>query len=82
MVRRRAVLCYHVKFVGVFWIFSPKMTQMRGQCLPVSCRHPGLHDHCLDESLSLSLVDDCDDSSRDADAHGCFLSGLWDAAMS
>ena len=28
MVRRRAGLCYHVKFVGVFWIFSPRMTQM------------------------------------------------------
>ena len=53
-----------------------------GRCLPVSCRHPGLHDHCLDESLSLSLVDDSDDSSRDADAHGCFLSVVWDAAMS
>ena len=30
MVRRRAVLCYHVKFVGVFWIFSSRMTQMGG----------------------------------------------------
>ena len=35
-----------------------------GQCLPVSCRHPGLHDHCLDESLSLSLVDDSDACCR------------------
>ena len=35
-----------------------------GQCLPVSCRHPGLHDHCLDGSLSLSLVDDSDDCCR------------------
>ena len=43
-------------------------------CRPVSRRLPGLHDHCLDGSLSLSLVDDCDDDSRDADAHNSFLS--------
>ena len=30
MVRRRAELCYHVKFSVVFWIFSSRMTQMRG----------------------------------------------------
>ena len=38
-------------------------------CRPVSCCLPGLHDHCHDESLSLSLVDDGNGGSRDADAH-------------
>ena len=33
MVRRRPELCYHVKFVGVFRTFSPKMTQMGGDVL-------------------------------------------------
>ena len=31
MVRRRAVLCYHVKFGGVFCSFSSRMTLMRGK---------------------------------------------------
>ena len=31
MVRRRAVLCYHVKFVGVFCSFSSRMTLMGGK---------------------------------------------------
>ena len=32
MVRRRAELCYHVKFSVVFWIFSSRMAQM-GRCV-------------------------------------------------
>ena len=60
MVRRRAELCYHVKFSDVFWILSSRMTQMGGYVV-LSLGRPGLHYHCRKMSLSLSSVDGSDD---------------------